>query len=205
MSTRATILIVDDDASVRTSLSRLLRSCGYEVEVFDSGEALVARGPFDGLGCVILDLRMPGASGIDVQEQLAGDAGHLPVIFLSGHGDVPDSVRAMKQGAVDFLTKPVDDGVLLAAIDVALARHADARTARAERDAIRRKLDALTAREREVLRYVVTGALNKQIAGVLGIAEGTVKVHRGRVMEKLGAQSVADLVRLYAAAGEPPP
>ena len=161
--------------------------------------------PFDGAGCVILDLRMPGASGTDVQQQLPGGPGELPVIFLSGHGDVPDSVRAMKQGAVDFLTKPVDGDVLLAAIGPALERHAAARAARAEREAVCARLGALTPRERDVLGQVVTGALNKQIAGVLGIAEGTVKVHRGRVMEKLGAQSVADLVRLWDLADESDP
>jgi FixJ family two-component response regulator len=200
----ATVFIVDDEAPVRTSLARLLAASGFLVEAFDSGEAFAARGAFDGTGCVILDLQMPGVSGIELQQRLAGAHGDLPVIFLSGRGDVPDSVKAMKQGAVDFLTKPVDEAVLLAAIDTALARQAAARAARDERDALRRRLDTLTAREREVLRHVITGALNKQIAGFIGIAEGTVKVHRGRVMEKLGARSVADLVRLCDAAGEPP-
>jgi FixJ family two-component response regulator len=199
----ATVFIVDDDAAVRTSLSRLLQVSGFLVETFESGEAFVARGPFAGSGCVVLDLQLPGVRGIELQQVLAGDPAELPVIFLSGRGQVPDSVQAMKQGAVDFLTKPVDEAVLLAAIDAALARQAAARAARDERDAIRSRLDTLTAREREVLRYVITGALNKQIAGYMVIAEGTVKVHRGRVMEKLGVQSVADLVRLCDAAGEP--
>lgn len=203
MTTPATVFIVDDDASVRTGLSRLLRASGFEVETFASGDAFVARDRFDGTGCVILDLRMPGLSGIELQQQLATRSSDLPVIFLSGHGEVPDSVRAMKQGAVDFLTKPVDEDVLLAAIAAALARHAAVRAAGLEREAIGRRLDTLTAREREVLRHVVTGALNKQIALNLGIAEGTVKVHRGRVMEKLEAQSVADLVRFCDAVGEP--
>lgn len=198
-----TILVVDDDASVRTSLSRLLRSCGYAVETFESGEALVAAGPWPAAGCVVLDLMMPGSSGIETQAILAERQVDLPVIFLSGHGEVPDSVRAMKQGAVDFLTKPVDEDALLAAVALALERQAASLLARAERDAIRARLDALTDREREVLRHVITGALNKQIAGHLGIAEGTVKVHRGRVMEKLGVQSVAELVRLCDTAGEP--
>jgi FixJ family two-component response regulator len=203
MTPPATVFLVDDDASVRTGLSRLLRASGFDVEAYASGEAFVARESFDGTGCVILDLRMPGLSGIELQQQLAARARDLPVIFLSGHGEVPDSVRAMKQGAVDFLTKPVDEAVLLAAIAAALDRQAAARASGLERDAIRRRLDTLTARERDVLRRVVTGALNKQIALQLGIAEGTVKVHRGRVMEKLEAQSVADLVRLCDAAGEP--
>lgn len=203
MTPPATIFIVDDDPSVRTSLSRLLRASGFEVEAFVSGEAFFAREPFDGVGCVILDLRMPGVSGTELQQRLDDGSSDLPVIFLSGHGEVPDSVRAMKQGAVDFFTKPVDEDVLLGAIALALERHAATRATRDEREAIQRRLDTLTAREREVLRHVVTGALNKQIAGHMGIAEGTVKVHRGRVMEKLGVQSVADLVRLCDAAGEP--
>jgi FixJ family two-component response regulator len=204
MTNAPTVFVVDDDASVRTSLARLLRASGFEVEAFESGEAFVTRGAFAGTGCVILDLRMPGGSGTDLQQRIQDGHGELPVIFLSGHGEVPDSVRAMKQGAVDFLTKPVDADVLLAAITAALARHAQSRAARLERDGVRQRLETLTAREREVLRHVVTGALNKQIAGHLGIAEGTVKVHRGRVMEKLGAPSVADLVRLCATAEEPP-
>lgn len=203
MTATPIIFVVDDDASVRTGLTRLLRAHGYLVEPFDSGEAFVARDRYDGAGCVILDLKMPGTSGIAVQEQLAREPGDLPVIFLSGNGAIPDSVRAMKLGAVDFLVKPVDDALLLAAIETALARQAETRSAKLEREATQERLAQLTPREREVLRHVTSGALNKQIASRLGITEGTVKVHRGRVMEKVGAQSVAELVRLCDAAGEP--
>lgn len=201
MTAPPTVFIVDDDASVRTGLSRLLRACGFDVETYDSGEAFMARGPVSGAGCVILDLRMPGASGAEVHRWLHDGPDALPVVFLSGHGGIPDSVRAMKEGAVDFLTKPVDESALLVAVAAALERHAAARAARDEREVTRARLSQLTPREYEVLRHVVTGALNKQIAGDLGIAEGTVKVHRGRVMEKLGAHSVADLVRLWDAGG----
>ena len=141
----ATVFVVDDDASVRTSLSRLLRSAGFDVEAYASGEQFVARGPFDGVGCVVLDLMMPGASGTELQQRLTELSSDLPVVFLSGHGAVSDGVRAMKQGAVDFLTKPVDEEVLLATIDAAVARHRAARAARDERDAVRRRVETLTA------------------------------------------------------------
>jgi FixJ family two-component response regulator len=195
VTTPATVFVVDDDASVRTSLSRLLRSAGFEVEAYASGEQFVARSLFDGVGCLVLDLMMPGASGTELQQRLTERSSDLPVVFLSGHGAVSDGVRAMKQGAIDFLTKPVDEEVLLATIEAAVARHRAARAARDERAAVRRRVETLTPREHEVMQCVIGGALNKQIAAHLGIAEGTVKLHRARVMEKMGAASVADLVR----------
>jgi FixJ family two-component response regulator len=204
MTAPATVFIVDDDVSVRSGLTRMLRALGYDVEAFASGDEFAARETFDGEGCVILDLRMPGVSGADVQRRLRERSSDLPVIFLSGHGAVPDSVRAMKQGAADFLTKPVDAAVLQQAIEAALAAQRVGREARGRREAVRERLADLTPREHAVLRHVIAGALNKQIADALGIAEGTVKVHRGRVMAKLGAGSVAELVRLCDAAGVPP-
>ena len=199
-----TIFVIDDDASVRKSLARLLGSAGLAVETFSSAEAYLERRPYDGVGCLVLDVCMEGLSGADLQTRLVESGCDLPIIFLTGHGSVPLSVSAMKQGAVDFLTKPVDDEVLLETIHQALARHASTVRERTEVGAIRERLETLTPREMEVLRCVLTGALNKQIASRLGIAEKTVKVHRGRVMEKLAVTSVAELVRVCAAAGVSP-
>jgi FixJ family two-component response regulator len=204
MTTTATVFVVDDDASVRTGLTRLLRSAGFEVEAYGSGEQFVARVPFDGVGCLVLDLMMPGASGTELQQRLTALSSDLPVVFLSGHGAVSDGVRAMKQGAVDFLTKPVDEEVLLGTIEAAVARHRAARAARDERDAIRRRIETLTPREHEVMQCVIGGALNKQIAAYLGIAEGTVKLHRARALEKMAVTSVADLVRCCGVIGVEP-
>jgi len=191
-----TVFLVDDDPSVLRGLERLLRSAGYVVEAHASSRAFLERAPADRPGCVVVDLRMPEMGGLDLQEELARRGFPLPLVFLTGHGDVPSSVRAMKGGAIDFLTKPCDDTDLLAAVERALARDAEARAARAEKEAVRARFDALTPREREVCLLVARGLLNKQIAAELGAAEKTIKVHRGRVMEKLGAASVADLVRL---------
>jgi FixJ family two-component response regulator len=199
-----TVFLVDDDPSVRAGMTRLLRAAGFMVEVFTSGEDFLARPPYDRDGCLILDLRMPGLSGADVQQRLRAHANNLPVIFLSGHGAVPDSVRAMKEGAVDFLTKPVDEDVLLAAIGAALARQRVERARDDELAQLRARLTTLTPREADVLACVISGALNKQIAGHLDITEATVKVHRARVMEKMGAGSVADLVRVCDALGVAP-
>lgn len=199
-----TIFVIDDDASVRTSLTRLLRSAGLTVEAFPSGEAYLERPPHDGCGCIVLDVCMTGLSGTELQARLAQKGCDLPIIFLTGHGSIPMGVGAMKQGAADFLTKPVDDEVLLQTIQQALARHASVFRQRTEVGAIRELLETLTPRELDVLRCVLTGALNKQIATRLGIAEKTVKVHRGRVMEKLAVTSVAELVRVCAAAGVGP-
>jgi RNA polymerase sigma factor (sigma-70 family) len=197
------IFLVDDDASVRKALVRLLRSAGHSVEAFASAREFLARAPHDGPGCLVLDLRMPEMTGLELQETLERGGHTLPIVFVSGHGDIPASVKAMKAGAIDFLTKPVDDRQLLAAVEQALARDAAARVDRADREAARTALDRLTPRERQVCMLVTTGMLNKQIAGELSISEKTVKVHRARVMEKVGVGSVAELVRVVDRAREP--
>ena len=199
-----TVFVIDDDASVRTSLTRLLRSAGLSVETFPSGDAYLERPRYDGYGCLVLDVCMAGLSGTELQARLAANGSDLPIIFLTGHGSIPLGVGAMKQGAADFLTKPVDDEVLLQTIHQALASHEAIVRRRIEVEAVRERLQTLTPREEEVLGGVLTGALNKQIAASLGIAEKTVKVHRGRVMEKLAVTSVAELVRVCAAAGVAP-
>ena len=162
------------------------------------------RGHFDGVGCILLDVKMPGLSGMDLQEELNKADYHMPIVFVTGHGDIPMTVEAMKKGAVDFLTKPFDDEELLQALKAAIGKDRNARAEHTEVYEIRRLIELLTPRENEILRYVVTGMLNKQIALELGIAEKTVKVHRGRVMEKLGVDSVAELVRLAEKAGIKP-
>ncbi len=199
-----TILVIDDDDSVRKSLARLLRSAGLNVETFSSGEASLERAPYEGVGCIVLDVCMSGLSGTDLQARLAQNGCDIPIIFLTGHGTIPMGVAAMKQGAMDFLTKPVDDEVLLRTVRGALARHESVVRGQTEVKNARERLGTLTPRETAVLRCVLTGALNKQVAARLGIAEKTVKVHRGRVMEKLAVTSVAELVRLCAAAGVQP-
>ncbi|WP_437940541.1 response regulator transcription factor [Sorangium sp. So ce341] len=191
-----TVFVVDDDPSVLRALERLLRSAGYAVEGHASPEAFLERAPSERPGCVVVDLRMPGLGGLELQDELSRQGCPLPVVFLTGHGDVSSSVRAMKAGAIDFLTKPCDDTDLLAAVERAIARDAGARAARGEQQALRTRFEALTPREREVCLRVAQGLLNKQIAEELGAAEKTIKVHRGRVMEKLGVESVAELVRL---------
>jgi len=192
----STVFVVDDDPSVLRGLERLLRSAGYRVEAHASPRAFLERAPAVGAGCAVIDLRMPELGGLDLQEALVGRGFRLPLIFLTGHGDVPSSVRAMKAGAVDFLMKPCDDTDLLAAVERALVQDASLRAERAEVDCARARFEALTPREREVCLLVARGLPNKQIAAELGSAEKTVKVHRGRVMEKLGVESLADLVRL---------
>ena len=193
---QAVVYIVDDDPSVRSALGRLVRAAGYRAETLATGGEFLGRPRAEGPGCLVLDVRMPGPSGLDLQEALAATGEELPVIFLTGHGDVPMTARAMKAGAVDFLTKPVNRRDLLDAIQRAVARHVRARTARAERRALERRLATLSRREREVFPLVVTGLLNKQIAYELGITGGTVKVHRGRVMQKMRVGSLAELVHL---------
>jgi RNA polymerase sigma factor (sigma-70 family) len=190
------VYIVDDDPSVRKALGRLLRACGHRVEVFATAGEFMASPRADGPACLVLDVKMPGPSGLDLQEALAAKGGELPIIFLTGHGDVPMTARAMKAGAVDFLTKPVQRRDLLDAIRRALARHLQARADRAERHALEARLATLTPREREVFALVARGLPNKQIAAELRISEPTVKVHRGRVMRKMQADSLAELVRL---------
>jgi len=200
-----TVFIIDDDASVCKSLSRLLRSLGFEAETFASAELFLERKHYDGVGCIVLDVQMPGLSGMDLQKELNKADYHMPIIFITGHGDIPMSVQAMKKGAVNFLTKPFDDEQLLHAVREAVEQDRGAKAKRAEVHDIRRRIELLTPREHEILRYVITGMLNKKIALKLDIAEKTVKVHRGRMMEKLRVNSVAELVRLAEKAGIKPP
>ena len=204
MNTDATIFVVDDDASMRKSLLWLLRSAGWRAEAFASAEDFLARPVWPGPGCLILDVRMPHLTGPQLRDQLAAANSSLPIIFLTGHGDVSTGVDAMKKGAVDFLLKPVDDQVLLQNIHLAVERHRAARAHARELHIIRERLARLSGREQEVMEYVIAGCLNKQIADALGIAEKTIKIHRGRVMQKMEANSVADLVHLCQTAGVAP-
>ena len=190
------VFVVDDDPSVRKSVTRLLESSGYAVEAFASAREFLARAPHPGPCCLVLDVRMPGLTGLELQERLVAGGRHMSIVFVTGHVDVPQSVKAMKVGAVDLLTKPVDAEDLLAAVQRCVAKSTrDVSTAARVTD-VQRRVKMLTAREMEVFALVVTGMLNKQIAGALGIGEKTVKVHRARVMEKMRAGSVAELVRL---------
>lgn len=192
----ALVSIVDDDASVRKGLARLLKSAGYDAETFASASEYLARPRPEEPGCLLLDVRMPGLSGLELQEALARTGRRVSIVFISGHGDIPGSVKAMKSGAVDFLTKPVDDRELLGAIERAVAKALQDRREQAVTKDVHDRIKTLTAREAQVFALVVTGRLNKQIAADLGIGEKTVKVHRSRVMEKMRAGSVAELVRL---------
>jgi len=201
----STVFVIDDDASIRKSLSRLLRSAGYTTETFASAEEFLGRDHFNGIGCLLLDVQMPGLSGIDLQKELNKADYHMPIIFITGHGNIPMSVQAMKKGAVDFLTKPFDDKELLQTIEKAIEKDTHARAEYDESLDIRRRIELLTPRENEILPYIITGMLNKQIASKLGISEKTVKVHRGRIMEKLHVDSVAQLVRLAEKVGIKPP
>lgn len=195
------IFVVDDDPSVRTAIERLLRASGFAVTSYASaGEYLEHYDP-DAPGCLLLDLAMPKLSGLDLQDVLVARGGAPPIVFLTGHGQVPDSVRAMKQGAVDFLSKPVDEPTLLAAVKSAMEIDRVERAARAELADIRRRLATLTPREAEVLQHVVAGLLNKQTAAALGTVEKTVKVHRARVMEKMQVKSLSELIQLAVRAG----
>ncbi len=195
-----TVFVVDDDEAVRRSLVRLLDSAGYRAESFASADEFLARRhPHRGPGCVLLDISMPGLDGLALQQKLQTPADRIPIIFITGHGDIPSSVKAMKAGAVDFFPKPFRDEDLLRAVDDAVRRDLRERTESSGHAALRERFDTLTPREREVMALVVRGMLNKQVAGALDVSVKTIKIHRGRVMAKMGVRSVADLVR---AAGE---
>jgi FixJ family two-component response regulator len=193
----ACVSVVDDDALVLRSLGRLLRAAGFMVQTYPSPQAFLAQGASAAPGCVVLDLSLPGLSGLDLQRELAASADRRPVVFISGRGDVPSSVAAMKAGAVDFLVKPFDERTLLAAVRSAVEKDRAARAAHEEISLIARRISALTPREHEVLARVVEGKLNKQIAAELGTAEKTVKVQRARMMRKMGVDSLAGLVRAW--------
>jgi FixJ family two-component response regulator len=195
------VYVVDDDPDVLKALGRLLESIGMDVAAFTSPQQFLAS--YDGTtpGCLVLDLALPGLSGLDVQQALEERASPLPIVFLTGRGDIAASVQAMKHGAADFLTKPIDDAVLIAAIRAALARDQALRPARVERERIAKCIATLTERERQVLDLIVAGRLNKQIAAELGTVEKTIKYHRGNLMRKMGVRVVADLVKLAERAG----
>jgi FixJ family two-component response regulator len=195
-ATKTSIFIVDDDPSIRCALENLVSSIGQEAETYATAQDFLRGCPRDPAGCLVLDVQMPGLSGLDLQGELNHAGIHLPVIFLTGHGDIPTTVRAMKAGAVEFLTKPVRDLELLAAIDQALERDRLARADRSEVAELRERYEQLTHKEREVMELVVRGLLNKQIALKLNNSEITIKQHRGKVMQKMRAASLADLVRM---------
>ena len=201
MTPSPTVFIVDDDSAVLRSLARLLRSARLNVMAFGSPQEFLERHDPRAPGCLVLDLAMPGLNGLELQAALTVKGSDIPIIFLTGHGDIPTSVQAMKRGALDFLTKPVNDDDLLKAVQVAIEKDRIARLARAELEDIQVRLDSLTPREREVLTHVVSGQLNKQTAADLGIVEKTIKIHRARVMEKMKVESLAELVRLAEKAG----
>ena len=198
------VIVIDDDPSVRRGLTRLLRAAGMSTVSFASAADFLASGKCDGPGCIVLDVRMPEMTGPELQEELAKADYAMPIVFLSAHGDVPITAQAMKKGAADFLTKPVDRDDLLGAVRAAFARDSENRNQRAERSVVRELVHTLTPREYEVLKYVITGMPNKQIAAELDIALDTVKIHRGRVMQKLDVVSVAELVRLCEKSGIAP-
>src|SRR5438128_2962680 len=198
---KSLVFAIDDDASVRKGLARLLRSAGYKSEAFESASDFLTRTEHPGPSCVIVDVRMPGLNGMDLQETLIQRRREEQLVFITGHGDISMCAQAMKAGAVDFLTKPFRDDELLESVQNALIRSAEQRRRSAEQNEARRLLDLLTPREFEVMQLLITVMVNKQIAGELGTAEKTVKVHRGRVMQKLDVTSVAELVRLVERAG----
>lgn len=199
--TEAIVYVVDDDESVRNALTRMFKSHGMSVETFGSAQEFLDYQRPDVPGCLLLDVQMPGQTGIELQEELVTHHVDLPIVFMTAHGDIPMTVTAMQHGAIDFLTKPVDDGKLLETVRQAIDRHARERTESAGLREFLQRVETLSKREHEVMRLVIAGKLNKQIARKLGITEHTIKVHRGRVMEKTGVDSIAELVRLCEKTG----
>ncbi len=195
------VVVVDDDLSVRESLDLLIRTAGWQPETYASVQAFLARARVPGPSCLVLDVSLPDLTGLDLQQRIGPERSDLPIIFITGHGDIPMSVRAMKAGAVEFLTKPFDDGMLLQAIAGAIERSRAASGRQAELEALRDRYAGLSQREREVMALVVAGLLNKQIAGELGISEITVKAHRGQVMRKMRAKTLPELVNMASRLG----
>ena len=195
------VVVVDDDAAVRDALDSLLRSVGLQTRVLGAPSELLQAVLPDVPGCIVLDVRLPGISGLDLQGQLAAQGIHLPIVFMTGHGDIPMTVRAMKAGAVDFLAKPFRDQDMLDAVSAAIERDTRRRQDKAARGSLEARYATLTPREREVMAHVVAGLMNKQVAGALHLSEITVKIHRGNVMRKMGVRSLADLVRHAEALG----
>ena len=211
-----TVFLVDDDTSVLKALSRVLRASGWNVETFESAEAFLARSDHNASGCVVLDVTMPGLDGLELQRRLAAEGGVLPIVFISGHGDIPTSVRAIKAGATDFLTKPVAAEVLVTAVRAAMDEHESVRKTLADTAGLRQRLARLTLRERDVLAGLAAGKLNKQIASDLGVVEQTVKFHRARIMDRMQVKTSAELMTIAgrlgigaasrsAGGGAPPP
>jgi len=198
---RPTVCLVDDDPSVRRSLSRTLRAAGYEVAAFASAEEFLAFGQGVRPGCLVLDVDMPGLNGLELQERLARDNQGISIVFITAHGDIPMTVKAIQRGAVDFLPKPFGSEAFLAAVRTALEKDVRDGALHAERCALQERYETLTPREREVFAHLLAGKLNKQVASALGIVEQTIKIHRARVLEKFGVTSVAELVRIAAKLG----
>jgi FixJ family two-component response regulator len=199
------VLIVDDDPSMRRALTNLFHSVGLKVEAFGSAAEIMEAKPPVVPSCLVLDIRLPGSSGFDIQADLAKANIHTPIIFITGHGDIPMTVRAMKSGAIDFLTKPVRDQDMLDAVQAAIERDRKRRDADKSVAGVRSRFEGLTARQRDILALVASGLMNKQVAAELGLAEITVKIYRGQIMRKMGAKSLADLVRMTEALGVPHP
>ena len=193
-----TVFLVDDDPAVRKALSRVLREEGWKAEVFESAEAFLVRADHGADGCLVLDVTMPGLDGLELQQRLIQTGKAMPIVFLTGYGDIPMTVRALKAGASDFLTKPVEAQALLRAVRTAIEQGASVRRSRAATAKLRQRYEGLTSREREVLTLLVTGALNKQVAATLGVVEQTIKFHRAQIMERMEAKTVAELMHIAA-------